>query len=56
MIEKLCEKYLEQKKYCDKYQYLSKYDKRMINEWIDAWVELVKIEFELKQALSGYEE
>ena len=53
MVVELCKKYLEQKEYCDKLQYLSKYDydDLLINERLDAWVELISIRGELARKL-----
>ena len=53
MVEELCKAYLEQKEYCDKLQYLSKYDYNeiLINERLDAWVELISIRGELARKL-----
>ena len=53
MVKELCEAYLKQKEYCDKLQYLSKYDYDgiLVNERLDAWVELISIRNKLSRKL-----
>ena len=58
-LKELCEKYLDAYEYCDKMQYLSKYDERMDKEWLDGWIELVgiraKMYMELTKKVTEYE-
>lgn len=53
MVKELCEAYLEQNKYCDKLQYLSKYDERLSIELLHSWVKLMNIKQELAKELCG---
>ena len=51
-LKRLCEEYLENYEYCEKLQYLSKYDERLYKEWLDGWVESVRIRERMYDELS----
>ena len=58
-LKRLCEEYLDCCEYCDKMQYLSKYDERLCKEWWDGWVESLRIrqrlDDELVKSVTKYE-
>ena len=50
-LEELCKRYLEKNEYCDKLQYLSKYDESMYKELLDSWIELICIVEDMKKEI-----